>query len=91
MPQLLASGRLVDIAVFVIGLELAGLLLLRKRLAPGLRPMDLVGQLLAGAFLLLAVRTVVTGGDYRLTLLLLTASFPAHLFDLVRRARSGAR
>ena len=92
VKALLASGRLVDVALVVIGLELVALLLVRRRAAPGLRPLDVVGQLLAGALLLLGLRCVLTGADYRYTLALLTSSFPAHVWDLARRARrSGAQ
>ena len=41
----------------------------------------------AGGLLLGAVRCAVTGGDPVWILLLVTASFPAHLYDLRRRAR----
>ena len=82
---LFASGRLVDVALIVIALELVVLLVRPPR---GLRPLDVVGQVLAGAFLMLALRLTVTGQDVRWILLALTASFPAHVFDLVRRARA---
>ncbi len=87
MTELLHTGALIDVAVVVVGLELALLVALRRRMPAGLAPLDLVGQLLAGVLLMLAVRCAVTGADDRWTLGLLTASFPAHVFDLVRRAR----
>jgi hypothetical protein len=90
MSDLFASGRIVDVALGVIVLELAALLVFRQRLAPGLKPLDLIGQLSAGFMLLLGVRCAVGGVDYRVTLALLAASFPAHLFDLSRRARRTA-
>jgi len=91
MDDLFRSGRIVDVALVVIVLELLFLIAMRQRLAPGLRPLDLIGQLSAGFMLLLGVRFAVAGADYRWTLLLLTASFPAHLFDLSRRARASAK
>jgi hypothetical protein len=90
MTELLSSGRLIDVALAIIGLEALALLALRQRGAWGIRPLDLLGQLLAGALLLLAVRCAVTGADYRWTLALLSASFPAHVFDLARRARGAS-
>jgi len=88
MKELFESGRFVDVALVAIALELLVLLYVRHRTGRGLRPLDIAGHLAAGALLLLAVRCVVTGGDYRLTLLLLTLSFPAHLYDLLRRSRT---
>jgi len=88
MKELFDSGRFVDVAFVVVALELLLLFYVRRRTGRGLRPLDVVGNLAAGAILLLAVRCVVTGTDYRITLLLLTLSFPAHLYDLVRRSRT---
>jgi hypothetical protein len=83
------SGRAIDVALGVVALEVALLLVMRGRKG-FLAPADLLGQLLAGALLLLAVRCALTGGDYRWTAGLLAASFPAHLFDLYRRTRVAA-
>jgi hypothetical protein len=91
MKDLLASGRLIDVALAVLLLEAVGLVGARRVLGRGLRPLDVFGQLSAGLLLLLAVRCEATGADYRWTLLLLTASFPAHVFDLGRRALGYAK
>jgi hypothetical protein len=85
MKDLFSSGVLIDLALVVIGMEMLALLVLRR---PTLRPLDVIGQLLAGALLLGALRCVIAGVDYRYTLLLLSLSFPAHVFDLVRRSRA---
>ena len=91
MKGLFESGRFVDVAVVAIALELLFLLYVHRRTGHGLRPLDVVGHLAAGALLLLALRCVVAGVDYRITLVLLTLSFPAHVFDLARRARAARR
>ena len=91
MKDLLLTGHLIDVALVVIGLELVVLLAIGGRLGRGLRPLDVVGQLLAGLLLMLAVRCVLTGADWRVTLALVSASFPAHVFDLVRRSRAASR
>jgi hypothetical protein len=88
MSELLSSGRAIDLALAVMVLELVALAVVRGRAAGGLRPLDMAGQMVAGATLLLALRCAVRGGDYRWTLAFVTASFPAHLFDLARRARA---
>lgn len=90
MTTLLASGRVIDLALGVIVLELlifSIASLRRKPGAPGLRAIDVFGQILAGGFLLLALRCTLTNADSRLTLLFLSLSFPAHVFDLLRRNR----
>jgi hypothetical protein len=88
VKELFESGRFVDVALVAIALELLLLFYVRRKTGRGLRPLDVVGHLAAGAILLLALRCVVTGADYRLTLVLLTLSFPAHVYDLLRRART---
>jgi hypothetical protein len=89
VEHLLVSGALTDLALGVIVLEAFLLVVARHRLGVGLRPGDVLGQLLAGAMLLLALRSALTGGSYLWTLGFVSASFPAHLFDLARRARQG--
>jgi hypothetical protein len=89
MEAFLARGRVIDLALTVIALELLVFVLARRKLAlRGLGLLDLVGQLLAGAFLLLAFRLVLVGAPPAWILLALTASFPAHLYDVARRLRS---
>jgi hypothetical protein len=88
MSELFHSGHAIDIVLVVVALELAGLLLLWRRRREGLSPRDLLGLLAPGALLMLALRCALTGVDYRLTALLVTASFPVHLYDLIRRRRA---
>ena len=91
MRELLNTHRVVDLALVLVGVEVAVLLAIRQWLGRGLRPLDLFGQILAGVFLLLALRSALRDDDIRYTLSFLTASFPAHLFDLARRARRSPR
>lgn len=88
MNAFLKSGWATDLILAVVGLEALFLFVVYRRTGRGLAPLDVFGQLLAGALLLLALRCALTGADYRWTALFLAASFPAHLFDLVRRWRS---
>ncbi|MEM1033628.1 MAG: hypothetical protein AAGN82_25050 [Myxococcota bacterium] len=81
-------GPLIDIALVAIVVEIAVLLVYRRVTGRGLRPLDLLGHLLAGGFLLGAVRAAVSGADTGVVLTLVTASLPTHLFDLVRRVRA---
>lgn len=84
------AGRLLNVALGAIVLEIVVLLAYRRITGRGLRPVDLLGQLLAGAFLLGGVRAAVAGVDLEVVLLLVTASLPTHLFDIVRRVRAAS-
>jgi len=90
LERSLADGTLVDVALAALLVEFAVLTVLARR-GPGvlLRPLDIVGQLLAGGLLLLALRCALTGADGRWIAALLAASLPAHLYDLYRRMGVG--
>lgn len=88
MKDFFLSGRVIDLALAFIVLEAVLLVVLRKRTGRFLQPLDLFGHLGAGACLLLAVRAALTGADFWWFAIFLTASLPAHVFDLVRRARA---
>lgn len=78
---------LIDVALAAIALETVILLVRWYGRGAGLRPIDVVAQLLAGACLLLALRCSVHDAPPEWTFAFFAASLPAHLFDLVRRAR----
>lgn len=88
MSALLYDGTLVDVALAALVVEIGVLLVLSSRGRVRMRPLDVLGQLLSGGFLLLALRCALTGADPLWILALLSASFPVHLYDLMRRARS---
>jgi len=90
VAELFSSGRAIDLILAVVALETLGLALWRRRTQRGLPLVDVLGQLSAGVFLLLAVRAALTGAPWPLTAVLLTASLPAHAFDLARRWRGAA-
>jgi len=58
MHSLVASGRIVDLILLFMLLELAVLLVYRRLTGRGLKPLDLGLLLLPGLFLLLALRPV---------------------------------
>lgn len=89
-PALWTSGRLIDVALFAIAAEFVVFTVRWWRTGRGMHPLDLTGHLLAGALLLGAVRSVVVGAPEWWTWLLLSLSFPVHVFDLVRRTRAAA-
>ncbi|MEM9861937.1 MAG: hypothetical protein AAF938_09995 [Myxococcota bacterium] len=78
----------VDLALGAVAFETLGLIAYRRFRGGGLALPDIFGQLLAGALLLAALRTAWAGMNPLITLGLLGASLPAHLFDLHRRTRA---
>ena len=87
MGDLFASGRLVDLILVVVVLEASALLLYWARARRGIAPVDLVPNLCAGAFLLLALRATLAGSGWMLAGLFLAAAGLAHLTDVYRRWR----
>lgn len=87
MAELFSSGRLVDFILVVVVLEAAALLLYWVRARQGIAPIDLLPNLCAGAFLLLALRTTLAGGGWMMASLYLAAAGLAHLTDVYRRWR----
>ena len=86
LELLLQGGMFIDIALFAVLVEFVVLVVLGRLGRTRMRPLDVAGHLLAGALLLLALRVAVNGGDIVWVVALMTASLPAHLYDLWRRA-----
>jgi hypothetical protein len=88
MAELFASGRLIDLILGLVLVEAAVLTVFHRRTGKGVAPRDLVGLLLAGGFLLLAVRAALVGAAWVWVGLWLTLALLAHLADLTMRWRS---
>jgi hypothetical protein len=89
VDEFFLSGRAIDVVLGVLALEAVVLLATRAR--HGLGPLDVLGQLLAGALLLVALRCALTGASVLWIAALLTAALPVSLYDLLRRVRAGRR
>lgn len=87
MADLFASGRLIDLILIVVVVEAAILLLVWRYGRRGVAPGDLLPNLCAGAFLLLAFRVTLGGGGWMLACGCLAAAGVAHLIDVIRRWR----
>jgi len=87
MAELFASGRLVDLILFLTAIEAVCLVLYWRSRGRGIAPLDLLPNLFAGAFLLLALRLALGGASWELTCGSLAAAGISHIFDLVRRWR----
>lgn len=87
MAELFASGRLIDLILIVVVIEAAGLLLFWRYTRRGIAPRDLLPNLCAGAFLLLALRVTLAGSGWMIACGCLAAAGLAHLLDVSRRWR----
>jgi hypothetical protein len=87
MAELFASGRLVDLILVVVAIEAAILTMYWSRVRRGVAPFDLLPNLCAGLFLLLALRVTLAGGGWVMASACLAAAGLAHLADLRRRWR----
>jgi hypothetical protein len=87
MAELFASGHLVDLILVLTAIEAAGLVLYWRSRGRGIAPLDLLPNLLAGAFLLLALRLALGGAGWELCCGSLAAAGLAHIVDLGRRWR----
>jgi hypothetical protein len=85
VEELFLSGRIVDLILLLIGLELLALAMWRKLGRSGPAPGAVLPYLASGAALLLALRLALTGGAWPAIAGALLAAFAAHLYDLYRR------
>jgi len=90
MAEFLLDGRAIDWILGLVALEAVALALLRHLWRRGPSPLALVGNLLSGAFLLLALRNALAGASPGLIGLCLAGSLVAHLADLAARWESPA-
>lgn len=91
MAELFESGRVVDLILALTALEAGALLALRHFTGRGLESASLVATLLAGCFLLLALRSAFENSGWIFTALFLFAALLAHVADLSLRWDRGAQ
>jgi hypothetical protein len=87
MAELFASGRLIDLILGLVLVEAITLTILHRLTGKGIAPRDLLGLLLAGAFLLVALRAALSGAEWFWIGLWLGFALIAHLADLAMRWR----
>lgn len=87
MQELFASGRVIDLILVLMVIEAAAIGLYHRRTGRGLPVRTLVTVLLAGAFLLLALRASLTGADWPAIAIFLVLGLVSHLADLAGRWR----
>jgi hypothetical protein len=82
MSELLAGGGVIDWIVTLVAVEAIALLIVRARTGRGPAPLPLIGNLLAGTFLLLALRNALAGASAIWIGACLIAALAAHVADL---------
>ena len=87
VSALLRTGRIVDLALLVTALELGVFTAYNRRTGRGVAPRSMLGNLLSGASLLLALRGAVAGAGRSWIAPCLGAALLAHLADLRQRWR----
>jgi hypothetical protein len=85
MWELIAGGRAIDWILGLVALEAALLITLRAFTGRGPAPLSFLGNLLSGAFLLLALRNALAEGSLLTIWLCLIGALTAHLADLFAR------
>jgi len=90
VAALFANGRIIDLILLLVVLEVTILIIIRKKSGRGLGTLDLILSLLAGVALLFALRAALQGLAWPVVALFLFLSLLAHLMDLGRRWRTAA-
>jgi hypothetical protein len=85
--ELFASGRIADLILGLMLIEGVVLFVYNVTTSRGIAPVDLLTSLLAGVFLILALRFALVGAGWEWVALSLAAALVAHLADLSRRWR----
>jgi hypothetical protein len=88
MTALFASGRVVDLILALMAVEAVVLLTYRIATGRGIPPAGLATNLVAGALLLLALRSVLIGSLWIWTAVWLACALLAHIADLAQRWRN---
>lgn len=85
MMEQLLDGRAIDWILGLVIVEGVALVALRALAGRGPATLPLLGNLLSGAFLLVALRNALAGGSPAIIGLCLIASLVAHIADLAGR------
>ncbi len=87
----LTSGHAIDLILGSVVLEFVVLAVWLRATAATWSWAEIISPILAGIFLMLALRNVLVGGQAQLTALWLALSGPSHAFDLWRRVQQRRR
>lgn len=87
MTEFLSSGRVVDLVLLVVGLEVLGITLYWHLTRRGIAPANLLPNLLAGAALVLALRLALSDFSWPWYTACLAIAGIANVTDLRQRWR----
>lgn len=90
MAELFASGRVIDLVLALVALEVFALPWLLRRLSAGVTLGMLLPNIAAGVALMLALRASLTDARWQWIALALFIALLAHLYDLYRRLQTPA-
>jgi peptidoglycan/LPS O-acetylase OafA/YrhL len=85
MSEFFTSGRVADLILGVMALEAVILLFYWRKTRRGIAPAATLINLLAGACLVLALRSALVGAHWTWTAACLAAALVVHLLDLGQR------
>ena len=85
MPELIESGAIIDLMLLFVLIEVAALLVYRRRTGQGIAPRSLLLNVGAGVSLMLALRAVLTGAPWEWLAVWLVSSLVFHVADLADR------
>jgi hypothetical protein len=86
MADLFASARIVDAILLLVALEVVALFMLRHWTR--LDPVDILANVAAGFFLMLALRGALVEASWVWIAAALLGALIAHMVDLLRRVRT---
>jgi hypothetical protein len=87
LQGLIESGRIVDLILGLIAIEVLVVALLTRGRRMGFGPVDALVNALAGIGILLALRAALSGGPWTAVAGWLAGALVAHLADVARRWR----
>ena len=85
LEQLVTTGRIVDLMLVFILIEIVALLLIRRFTGRGIAALPLLTNIGAGGSLMLALRANLTGAGWTWVAVFLIASLVFHVGDLAQR------
>lgn len=91
LEAIVTSGRIVDLMLLFIGIEIVALLAFRRRTGGGIAPMPLLTNIGAGGSLMLALRAELTGTGWPWVAAFLVVALVFHVVDLALRWQRPAR
>ena len=85
LQEMILSGRIVDVMLVFVVLEIVVVLTIRQRRGGGVPSLPLLINIGAGGSLMLALRVSLTGGGWHLLAAFLVAALVFHVLDISLR------